>query len=168
MQLDQQQVLAFLQGKYFIKSSVHWLFLSLEFFYEWVLFAYCKHCKHSFHYLNIFFNCRNSFFIVTEKYEPVCPKWTTERCAVCRWVEDWDYNKIIICNRWIYNFWLSLFQLYRKLWMRNKFEFDFAFHVFSWRNIVQRVDIFFVQVPNSCPPRMLWSKECQGFYFLGL
>ncbi|KAI5383559.1 Histone-lysine N-methyltransferase atx5, partial [Lathyrus oleraceus] len=26
-------------------------------------------------------------------------KWTTERCAVCRWVEDWDYNKIIICNR---------------------------------------------------------------------
>lgn len=34
-----------------------------------------------------------------EKYEPVCPKWTTERCAVCRWVEDWDYNKIIICNR---------------------------------------------------------------------
>ncbi|GLU12015.1 hypothetical protein SLE2022_287240 [Rubroshorea leprosula] len=34
-----------------------------------------------------------------EKYEPVYVKWTTERCAVCRWVEDWDYNKIIICNR---------------------------------------------------------------------
>ncbi|KAL2318129.1 hypothetical protein Fmac_032005 [Flemingia macrophylla] len=34
-----------------------------------------------------------------EKYEPVFAKWTTERCAVCRWVEDWDYNKIIICNR---------------------------------------------------------------------
>ncbi|GMH08902.1 hypothetical protein Nepgr_010742 [Nepenthes gracilis] len=34
-----------------------------------------------------------------EKYLPVYPKWTTERCAVCRWVEDWDYNKIIICNR---------------------------------------------------------------------
>ncbi|XVF33174.1 hypothetical protein REPUB_Repub17cG0145900 [Reevesia pubescens] len=34
-----------------------------------------------------------------EKYEPVDAKWTTERCAVCRWVEDWDYNKIIICNR---------------------------------------------------------------------
>ncbi|XP_057951607.1 histone-lysine N-methyltransferase ATX4 isoform X1 [Malania oleifera] len=33
-----------------------------------------------------------------EKYEPVLAKWTTERCAVCRWVEDWDYNKIIICN----------------------------------------------------------------------
>ncbi|KAL6320411.1 hypothetical protein AAG906_007108 [Vitis piasezkii] len=34
-----------------------------------------------------------------EKYEPVHARWTTERCAVCRWVEDWDYNKIIICNR---------------------------------------------------------------------
>ncbi|XP_042485997.1 histone-lysine N-methyltransferase ATX4-like [Macadamia integrifolia] len=34
-----------------------------------------------------------------ENYEPVHAKWTTERCAVCRWVEDWDYNKIIICNR---------------------------------------------------------------------
>ncbi|XP_010521391.1 PREDICTED: histone-lysine N-methyltransferase ATX5-like [Tarenaya hassleriana] len=34
-----------------------------------------------------------------EKYEPVNARWTTERCAVCRWVEDWDYNKIIICNR---------------------------------------------------------------------
>lgn len=38
-------------------------------------------------------------FSGTEKYEPVHAKWTTERCAVCRWVEDWDYNKIIICNR---------------------------------------------------------------------
>ncbi|KAF5451745.1 hypothetical protein F2P56_026823 [Juglans regia] len=34
-----------------------------------------------------------------ETYEPVHAKWTTERCAVCRWVEDWDDNKIIICNR---------------------------------------------------------------------
>lgn len=34
-----------------------------------------------------------------EKYEPVYAKWTTERCAICRWVEDWDYNKIIICNK---------------------------------------------------------------------
>lgn len=34
-----------------------------------------------------------------EKYEPVHAKWTTERCAVCRWIEDWDYNKIIICIR---------------------------------------------------------------------
>ncbi|KAL1329214.1 histone-lysine N-methyltransferase ATX3 isoform X2 [Arachis ipaensis] len=34
-----------------------------------------------------------------ENYEPVHAKWTTERCAVCRWVEDWEDNKIIICNR---------------------------------------------------------------------
>nr|XP_018685285.1 PREDICTED: histone-lysine N-methyltransferase ATX4-like isoform X1 [Musa acuminata subsp. malaccensis]XP_018685286.1 PREDICTED: histone-lysine N-methyltransferase ATX4-like isoform X1 [Musa acuminata subsp. malaccensis] len=34
-----------------------------------------------------------------EAYDPVYVKWTTERCAICRWVEDWDYNKIIICNR---------------------------------------------------------------------
>ncbi|XP_042046336.1 histone-lysine N-methyltransferase ATX3-like isoform X1 [Salvia splendens] len=34
-----------------------------------------------------------------ENYQPVHAKWTTERCAICRWVEDWDYNKIIICNR---------------------------------------------------------------------
>ncbi|VFQ75613.1 unnamed protein product [Cuscuta campestris] len=34
-----------------------------------------------------------------EKYNPVIAKWTSERCAICRWVEDWDYNKIIICNR---------------------------------------------------------------------
>ena len=42
--------------------------------------------------------CYN-LFSLAEKYEPVYAKWTTERCAVCRWVEDWDYNKIIICNR---------------------------------------------------------------------
>ncbi|KAF3439869.1 hypothetical protein FNV43_RR18147 [Rhamnella rubrinervis] len=33
------------------------------------------------------------------KYEPVNAKWTTERCAICRWVEDWEDNKMIICNR---------------------------------------------------------------------
>ncbi|CAM6047354.1 unnamed protein product [Sphagnum compactum] len=32
-------------------------------------------------------------------YEPVESTWTSERCAVCRWVEDYDYNKMIICNR---------------------------------------------------------------------
>ncbi|KAJ6334656.1 hypothetical protein OIU78_011509 [Salix suchowensis] len=36
---------------------------------------------------------------VQEKHEPIYAKWTSERCAVCRWVEDWDDNKIIICNR---------------------------------------------------------------------
>ncbi|XP_065860213.1 histone-lysine N-methyltransferase ATX3 [Euphorbia lathyris] len=37
--------------------------------------------------------------LLQEKYEPVYTKWTTERCAICRWVEDWEDNKIIICNR---------------------------------------------------------------------
>ncbi|CAN8253989.1 unnamed protein product [Cochlearia groenlandica] len=37
--------------------------------------------------------------LIEEKYEPVSAKWTTERCAVCRWVEDWEENKMIICNR---------------------------------------------------------------------
>ncbi|MCO5590347.1 hypothetical protein L7F22_044316 [Adiantum nelumboides] len=32
-------------------------------------------------------------------YEPVFVNWTSERCAVCRWVEDYDYNKILVCNR---------------------------------------------------------------------
>ncbi|KAL6513637.1 hypothetical protein OROGR_021123 [Orobanche gracilis] len=39
------------------------------------------------------------FAFLKENYQPVHAKWTTEKCAVCRWVEDWDYNKIIICNR---------------------------------------------------------------------
>ncbi|XP_059312472.1 histone-lysine N-methyltransferase ATX5-like isoform X2 [Lycium ferocissimum] len=44
-------------------------------------------------------NQKQLFAFLREKYEPVHAKWTTERCAICRWVEDWDYNKIIICNR---------------------------------------------------------------------
>lgn len=43
----------------------------------------------------------SQYFYVSENYEPVYAKWTTERCAVCRWVEDWDYNKIVICNRFL-------------------------------------------------------------------
>ncbi|KAH6756582.1 SET domain protein 14 [Perilla frutescens var. hirtella] len=39
------------------------------------------------------------YAFLKENYQPVHTKWTTERCAICRWVEDWDYNKIIICNR---------------------------------------------------------------------
>ncbi|XP_022898395.1 histone-lysine N-methyltransferase ATX5-like isoform X1 [Olea europaea var. sylvestris] len=39
------------------------------------------------------------FGLLQENYEPVYTKWTTERCAICRWIEDWDYNKMIICNR---------------------------------------------------------------------
>jgi hypothetical protein len=72
--------------------------------------------KSCFHYkvcwLFIFFSARvgdgcnmtscDWFFPISaaNSYSPVYPKWTTERCAVCRWVEDWDYNKIIICNRY--------------------------------------------------------------------
>ncbi|KAF8675846.1 hypothetical protein HU200_047337 [Digitaria exilis] len=37
--------------------------------------------------------------LLNDPYDPINVKWTTERCAVCRWVEDWDYNKIVICNR---------------------------------------------------------------------
>ncbi|KAG8045703.1 hypothetical protein GUJ93_ZPchr0008g13782 [Zizania palustris] len=37
--------------------------------------------------------------LLDHSFSPVNARWTTERCAVCRWVEDWDYNKIIICNR---------------------------------------------------------------------
>ncbi|XP_055828536.1 histone-lysine N-methyltransferase ATX4-like [Solanum dulcamara] len=37
--------------------------------------------------------------LLQEKYRPVNAKWTSERCAICRWIEDWDFDKIIICNR---------------------------------------------------------------------
>ncbi|MCD7447927.1 hypothetical protein HAX54_036295 [Datura stramonium] len=37
--------------------------------------------------------------LLQEKYKPVNAKWTSERCAICRWIEDWDFNKIIICSR---------------------------------------------------------------------
>lgn len=37
--------------------------------------------------------------VLKDGYSPVYPNWTTERCAICRWVEDWEYNKMIICNR---------------------------------------------------------------------
>ncbi|PHU23731.1 Histone-lysine N-methyltransferase ATX3 [Capsicum chinense] len=37
--------------------------------------------------------------LLQENYKPVNAKWTSERCAICRWIEDWDFNKIIICNR---------------------------------------------------------------------
>ncbi|KAF3328584.1 histone-lysine N-methyltransferase ATX4-like protein [Carex littledalei] len=37
--------------------------------------------------------------LLQEPYTPVYARWTTEMCAICRWIEDWDYNKMIICNR---------------------------------------------------------------------
>ncbi|KAA8516176.1 hypothetical protein F0562_019355 [Nyssa sinensis] len=52
---------------------------------------------HGFNPMNL--HKQQLFDFLREKYEPVHAKWTTERCAICRWVEDWDYNKIIICNR---------------------------------------------------------------------
>lgn len=42
---------------------------------------------------------RHLLAFLQENYNPVPVKWTPERCAICRWDEDWDYNKIIICNR---------------------------------------------------------------------
>ncbi|KAK1425263.1 hypothetical protein QVD17_20612 [Tagetes erecta] len=39
------------------------------------------------------------FSFLQEKYEPVYSKWTSERCAVCRWDIDYDFNTMIICNR---------------------------------------------------------------------
>ncbi|KAI3709289.1 hypothetical protein L2E82_39049 [Cichorium intybus] len=42
---------------------------------------------------------RQLFSFLQEKYEPVFAKWTIERCVICRWDEDYDFNKIIICNR---------------------------------------------------------------------
>nr|GMD34562.1 histone-lysine N-methyltransferase ATX4-like [Ipomoea batatas] len=36
---------------------------------------------------------------LSQKHTPITQKWTPERCAVCRWNEDWDYDKIVICNK---------------------------------------------------------------------
>ncbi|TKY64081.1 Histone-lysine N-methyltransferase ATX3 [Spatholobus suberectus] len=67
---------------------------------KWVCNILC-HIADTCFLLNISLKTNLFYFylIVTEKYEPVNAKWTTERCAVCRWVEDWEDNKIIICNR---------------------------------------------------------------------
>jgi len=46
--------------------------------------------------------------VMTEKYESVHAKWSTERCAICRWIEDWKDNKIIICNKCFNYCWWSL------------------------------------------------------------
>ncbi|GJZ24622.1 histone-lysine N-methyltransferase ATX3-like protein isoform X1 [Tanacetum coccineum] len=42
---------------------------------------------------------RQLFSLLLEKYEPVEAKWTSERCAICGWDEDYDTNTIVICNR---------------------------------------------------------------------
>ncbi|XP_073136660.1 histone-lysine N-methyltransferase ATX3-like [Henckelia pumila] len=56
--------------------------------------------EHNAHGLNpMQLDKQQLFEFLKEIYNPVHAKWTTERCAICRWVEDWDYNKMIICNR---------------------------------------------------------------------
>lgn len=98
-QLDQKQVLSFLQGEcIFHVNLIHW---SLRFSFDQVLWNF----EVTYLLLNISSKRGNSFYfylIFSEKYEPVYANWTTERCAICRWVEDWEDNKIIICHRYSY------------------------------------------------------------------
>ncbi|KAK8943819.1 Histone-lysine N-methyltransferase ATX4 [Platanthera guangdongensis] len=65
--------------------------------------AFTSFFKHRFFYpcINLCTVYLTCWFDVNlaEEYNPVDAKWTTERCAVCRWIEDWEYNKIIICIR---------------------------------------------------------------------
>jgi len=106
--------------------------------------------------------------VMTEKYEPVHAKWTTERCAICRWIEDYDDNKIIICNR-CFNYCWSLPLSCRIFWMiQILFQIYEALKVVTSNCISHFVFLFIMQMPNSSPPRMLWCKACSGFYILGL
>lgn len=95
-----QKLLAFLQGMVFFSNFFFWLLLL------------CLHSQHGWWKLT--FIC----LLMIEKYEPVYAKWTTERCAVCRWVEDWDYNKIIICNRYYHLRTLSKHSYSLNIWLR--------------------------------------------------
>ncbi|MCO5602839.1 hypothetical protein L7F22_056978 [Adiantum nelumboides] len=49
--------------------------------------------------VGIFYGLPDCFGSFAAPYIPVVVNWTAERCAVCRWVEDFDWNKMIICNR---------------------------------------------------------------------
>ena len=95
-QLNQQQVLGFLQGKFTFHINFYILKAS---FFSWLGLMAHRRCILSLKYIFKGVDLFYCYLIVTEKYEPVHAKWTTERCAVCRWVEDWEDNKIIICNR---------------------------------------------------------------------
>lgn len=91
LKLHKQKLLAFLQGTYSFPTLVSLFLFIYSFIFgnverRWVLYM-GNSDQNEIH------------FIATGKYEPVNVKWTTERCAVCRWVEDWEDNKIIICNR---------------------------------------------------------------------
>ncbi|KAJ7535377.1 hypothetical protein O6H91_12G030200 [Diphasiastrum complanatum] len=49
--------------------------------------------------LSSFTHLKQLAFSLEEPYDAVRVTWTSERCAVCGLVEDYDCNKIIICNR---------------------------------------------------------------------
>ena len=84
---------------------------------SWQVAVTCFVLKISLEGRNLFYFC----LIVTEQYEPVYAKWTTERCAICRWVEDWDDNKIIICNRYFHHCSWSLPEVLELLWIYDNF-----------------------------------------------
>lgn len=99
LKLDNKQLSTFLSGiyflsKYLIRGAFNLFMLNVSLFslFALSLMKY-KYWGYILKYVII--------FSVTENYEPVYVKWTTERCAICRWVEDWEENKIIICNRYL-------------------------------------------------------------------
>lgn len=96
-------------------------------------------------------------FVCTEKYEPVSVKWTTERCAVCRWVEDWEENKMIICNRLPYGH-FGFTELYSDCIIKHgviNIEFKLNFWIC-------------LQMSSSCASRMLRGKQSSRPHLLGV
>lgn len=107
--------------------------------WSWILSSWLAFCKvmcfwyiimyDRFFFSWIFFEAKDDIIFSTlwsENYVPVNAKWTSERCAICRWVEDWEYNKIIICNRFLdicsFLFWLCFWFIPSK--------WSFLFHHF--------------------------------------
>lgn len=85
-------------------TFLYHILLVSEVVFSHLVFWLFRFCTNKHMLVSLFFSgcmltdkCR-----VTESYEPVNSTWTSERCAVCRMVEDWHHNKMIICNR--YNF----------------------------------------------------------------
>lgn len=97
LKLDKPHLLTILQGK--TCTSLNSLRVE-DYFFSGVL--WCCVCGNKF-FLWIGRKLILHILIAAETYEPVHAKWTTERCAICRWVEDWDDNKIIICNRYFHH-----------------------------------------------------------------
>lgn len=94
--LDLKQLTEFLEGNSWT-TTLNFRGFILLFCCPYMSLHLAKNC------LILFSPWRNiySAFVLAGKYEAIPAKWTTERCAICRWVEDWEYNKIIICNRYI-------------------------------------------------------------------